>query len=177
MALALQAAGVLISAVGTFASMQAQAASAEYNAKVQKRNARAARDQASADRAQEAREGRRRLDRVRSLYARSGMIGAQGSALDVYEDQATENRLAELRISYKGENRAVGFEDQAALDKMDAKRYRTAGMIGLAAGVVGAGRALVAGGGFGGGGGGSMSMVTTPSGGQMPSGSSFSYWG
>lgn len=115
----------------------AQAQAAEYNAAIQERNARASIDQASAEQADSRRDSRRRLDRIRSLYAGSGIVGNAGSALDVFQDQATEDKLAEMRIAYKGKVRETGYKEQAVLDKMEARSSRSAASLGFAAGVIG----------------------------------------
>lgn len=135
--------GGVIQGMASYQASMAQAAAAEYNAKIQRRNAIAARDQASAEMDDSRRDGRRRLDRVRSLYAASGVVADAGSALDVFQDQAVENKLAEMRIAYKGRVREIGHQEQAVLDKMEARSARSAASIGMAAGVIGgAGSAL-----------------------------------
>jgi hypothetical protein len=115
----------------------AQAQAAQYNAAIQERNARAAVDQASAERGDARRDSRRRLDRIRSLYAGSGIDAGAGSALAVFQDQATEDKLQQMRISYKGRIRETGYKEQAVLDKMEARSARSAASLGMAAGVIG----------------------------------------
>jgi hypothetical protein len=123
--------------MASYQASMAQAQAASYNAAIQERNAKAAIDQSSAEQADARRDSRRRLDRVRSLYAASGIVSNAGSALDVFKDQAIEDKLAEQRISYKGRVRETGYREQATLDKMEARSARSAASIGMAAGIVG----------------------------------------
>ena len=139
------AGGVMQGVAARNASM-AQAQAANYNASVQQQNAVTVADQTSVAIDDQRRDSLRRLDRIRSLYASSGIVAGAGSALAVYQDQATEDKLQQLRTSYEGKVRATGYQRQAALDKMEARSSRSAASIGFASGVVsGLGSALTIG--------------------------------
>lgn len=129
MAMALSIVGSVVGAIGTVVSGMAQASAARYNAKVQERNAAAAIDQGSAEAEMERREALRRQGQIRASYGASGMALA-GSALDVFEDQVAEDELAIRNIRYKATVRATGHNDQAALDRAEARNATTAALIG-----------------------------------------------
>lgn len=148
-----------ISAVGAMQSANAQAQAAEYNAKVQERNAIIADNnrrlnirQAEVAVEDKRRETRRTLSSIRAAYGNSGLDLA-GSPLDVLEDTAIESELDAQRIEFQGRvaNRegaiqVLGLQEDAQLNRMNAKNAKRAGGIAAAGafigGIGGAGQAL-----------------------------------
>ena len=139
---------MIIAAVGTAASIasaqqqakQAQQA-AEYNAALAKRNseiasqnAAAARRQAVADSEAQRRSAEKQLGAMRSGYAASG-IQMEGTPLDVLSASVQQSELDTLNTIYKGELRALSYENEAGglsltsqLDESSGKSARTQGM-------------------------------------------------
>jgi len=142
MAMALTIVGSVVGAIGSIVSGMAAASAANYNAKVQERNAAAAIEQGGADVEAERRDALRRQGQIRASYGASGMALA-GSALDVFEDQVAEDELAVKNIRYKAQVRSTGHQDQAKLDRAEARNASTAGLIGgISTLASGAGKAL-----------------------------------
>lgn len=146
----------VIGAMGAIQSANAQAAASEYNAKVSERNQviadqnrKVAVRQAELDAEDKRRETRRTLSAIRAAYGSSGLELA-GSPLDVLEDSAFESEVDAQRIEYEGRTRnregaiqMLGLQEQATLDRMNAKSARSAGYINAAGAIAsGAGRAL-----------------------------------
>src|SRR5262245_61027351 len=129
------AAGTGMKAAGSLYEGAAGKAAAEYNAAVATRNAGLARSQAAADMGDKARENRRYLGELRANFGASG-LAFEGSALDIFEDQAAEAELEQRRIRYSGELRAIGFTEKAELERMKGKAASTAGILGAISAVV-----------------------------------------
>lgn len=134
---ALSAVGSVVGAVGAMQQANAASTAAGYNAQVQHRNAIAARQQSDMAMEDKARDNRRQLGAIKAAYGASGLTG--GSTLDVLEDTSLEQELAVSRINYQGAVRATGYQDQATLDRMQAKSARSAGQISFFGGLLGAG--------------------------------------
>lgn len=146
----------VIGAIGAIQSANAQAAASEYNAKVSERNQVIADQnrkisvrQAEIDAEEKRRETRRTLSSIRAAYGSSG-VELAGSPLDVLEDSAFEGEVDAARIEYEGRIRnregaiqMLGLQEQASLDRMNARSARSAGYINAAGAIAGgAGRAL-----------------------------------
>lgn len=147
MALALTIVGGLVSAVGSLAQASAASAAAnknaeiaEYNMQVAQRNKATALAQADAEARDLARQNRRQLSQIRVAYGASN-LDMGGTPLDVLEDTSLEQELDVLKTRYKGQLRAIGYEDEAnnykmkaELHRMEAKSAKTAGFIGAVGG-------------------------------------------
>lgn len=131
-------ASAAVGAVGAIQQGNATAAAANYNAEVARENAKASREQTAADVEQKAREQRKHLGSVRANYGSSGLV-FEGSAFDVFEDQMYDMELDKRLMTYKGEMRARGYDDDARLKKMEAKNATTAGYIGALSSITKAG--------------------------------------
>lgn len=136
MAMVLSIVGGVVSAIGAMQAAGAQAAAAEYNAKVAERNRIATLQQADAEAVDKMKENRRVLGSIRANIGAAG-IDLAGSPLDVIGDTAIEQNLDVAKIKYNGQVKAVGFEDAAVLDKMEASSARTAGFFNAASGLLG----------------------------------------
>ncbi len=118
--------GTLVSAVGAIQQGQAAAASARANAQIAERNATVARASAAQDAEAKDRENRIRLGAIAAGYGASG-VSLAGTPLDVLADSARQAELDRQTIVYKGELRALGFSDSAAMDRAQAKNAKRAG--------------------------------------------------
>lgn len=128
---------------------------AEYNRQVAERNKNTALAEADAEARDVARDNRRQLASIRAAYGASG-LSLEGSPLDVMTDTALEQELDVNKTRYKGQLRAIGYQDEANnyamkrdLYKSEASHARSSGGIagaaalfgGLAGAVKGAGGA------------------------------------
>ena len=140
-AIALTAVGAITQAVGAMKSASAKSNALEYNAQIADRNALIAHQQASFEAERQDKLGRMRIGAIRAGYGASGA----GSNEDVLSMSITNAELDKQTILYKGELRAMGYQDEAALDRYGASiaieegRYASAsallGGAGKAAGI------------------------------------------
>lgn len=135
-AMAMSAAGAAVSAMGSISQGKAQAQAAGYNAQIAERNATIARQQAGADAETQRRNSMRAIGAMRANYGASG-VTLEGSPMDVLESSAAEAKLDEMNIRYKGELRAIGYKDEAALDRASAKTAKQQGLMGATSAIVG----------------------------------------
>lgn len=119
----------VIGAVGAIQQGKATAAAANHNAQVAEQNAKTAREMAQADVEAKARDQQRHFGAMRAAYGANG-LAFEGSALDVFEDQLYDAELDKRLISYKGELRARGYEEEAVNKRMEASAAKSAGFIG-----------------------------------------------
>jgi hypothetical protein len=115
-----------VSAVQAIQAGRAAKKQSEFNAAVADRNAGLARDQAAADADAQRRHSQRVLGGIRAGYGASG-ITMEGSPLDVLEFSAANAELDRQNILYKGELRAMGYDDTAMLDRMRGDAAQSAG--------------------------------------------------
>lgn len=148
--------GTLVSAVGAIQQGQAAAAAARTNAEIADRNAKVARATAAQDAETKDRENRLRLGAIIANYGASG-VSMAGTPLDVLGDSARQAEFEKQTILYKGDLRAMGFEDSASLDRANAKAAKRAGYFK-------AGSALLSGAGNIAGGLGTPTAATAPTG-------------
>jgi hypothetical protein len=127
-----------VSVVGSLMQASSRSDAAEYNAEVARRNAAMATQQAESDAEEQRRRSIRQIGAMRAGYGASGVVGNEGSPLDVLAQSASDAEMDRLNILYRGRVRASGYEASARLDDMRAENEQTAGMFG-------AGRALVLG--------------------------------
>tara|TARA_R110000787_G_scaffold45219_1_gene110220 strand:- start:61 stop:570 length:510 start_codon:yes stop_codon:yes gene_type:complete len=131
----------VVSAVGQIAAGSAANSAAKYNAAVARNQAISARQTAAENAKRQNRIGKKRQGAARAI---------DPDKLDLLEDSAMEEALAEKDIIHGGEVDATGFENTARLEIAKGKNAMTGA-------VIGAGSSLLMGGavagGFGGGGG------------------------
>ena len=135
MAMAAGLIGVVVSGVGTFMQMQAQAAAAEYNEKVAERNRRAVIGQTDAQLDDKRLSNKRVRSAMRAAFASNGFELA-GSPMDVMSDTIFEQEYDVAKLKLQGQMKAEGYREQATLHGMEADAARTAGFIGLATGLL-----------------------------------------
>ncbi len=116
---------------------QASAASsqANYNAQIADRNAGLAREQAARDAEAQQRHATQVLGAARAGFGASG-VTSEGSPLDVLMNSASNAELDRQNILYKGELRAIGYSDTAALERSRAKAAEKEGLVGAASAII-----------------------------------------
>ncbi|HIC82452.1 MAG TPA: hypothetical protein EYP07_16035 [Kiloniellaceae bacterium] len=125
-------AGAAVGAVGSVAAGQAQADAAAFNAQVAQQQAERERQIAEREAADFRRQQSRVLAASRARRAGSG-VTFQGSPLLVDEATAAEIELSAQNILAGGATRASRLEQQAALDRANARSARTGGVLGAGA--------------------------------------------
>lgn len=125
-ALGLSAVGTLLTASSLFGQGQAGQRSAEYNAEIARRNAQIAQQQTQMDLETAQRNKVRALGSIRAAAGASG-VALEGSVLDVLESSAIEAERTAQMIKYKGELRALGYYDTAAIEQMTGSAASTRG--------------------------------------------------
>lgn len=122
-------AGAAVSAVGSVSAGQAQANAAEFNATVAQQQAERERQIAQREAADFLRRESRVLAASRARRAGSG-VTSQGSPLLVDESTAAEIELGARNILVSGATNASRLEQQAALDRANARSARAGGILG-----------------------------------------------
>lgn len=111
-------AGGVVGATGAIKQSEAQRDAALYNAARSERDAAVAVDQAYRDSETQQRQSRVFMGGVRAAYGASG-VTSEGSPSDVLRMSAVNAELDRQAILYKGNLRAMGFIDEAQLDRME----------------------------------------------------------
>lgn len=126
---ALSVAGSLVSAGGSILSGNAQAENAKFQA--QQLNMKATEERAAASReaADQARKQALVTSRQQALAAAGGGSATDPSILDLMGDTAAQGYVQRGTTVGLGENRARGYEDAAAVQRLNARNARMAGFI------------------------------------------------
>jgi hypothetical protein len=132
----LQIAGTVISAIGALQSASSQRDAANYNAAVASQNATIARQQGEADAAKLRRQQTKQLGDMRAAYAANG-ISLEGSAIDVLGDTAGQFELDIQNARYNAELKAIGYGNEAQLQRSRASSAETAGYLNAAGTIIG----------------------------------------
>ena len=111
---ALMMAGAAISAAGAIQQGNAAKSAATYTATLKERDAAIATQQATQDAQQVRWAAARSQGFLLADYGASGVI-AEGSPLDVLANSASQAKLDEETVKYKGKLQATGFMSDAAL--------------------------------------------------------------
>ena len=111
--------GGLMGAMGAQAQGQSQAMAQQFNADIAGRNAGLAREAAATDAAMLELQTRMHLGSIRAAYGASGVTAA-GSPLDVLEMSVANAERDRQQILYKGELKALGYEDTRTLSLFGA---------------------------------------------------------
>lgn len=120
------AASAAVSAYGAIRQGQAAKAAGVYNATVNEQNAQISRQEAKDLSRQQDRENYLRLGAVRANQGKAGGAAGEGSVLDVLADVAGQGELEKQNILYRGELKARGYTNTAALDAFGGKNAQTA---------------------------------------------------
>jgi hypothetical protein len=126
---ALGAAATVAGVAGAYGMAQSQANSAEYQANVAKQESRQARADAAEESADFLKRQRLMLSSARANRAASGVDITQGSPLLTDLDLVNEIAKQNERIRRGGSMSSNRLQQQANLNRMAARGYRTAGTI------------------------------------------------
>lgn len=129
-------ASAAVSAVGSIKQGQAQADAANYNAAIAAQNATIAQQQGVAAVEAQRRDSARAIGRMKALYGASGVQSDSGSPVDVLADSASMAELDALTTQYNYRLKALGYENQAELDRSNAKNARTSSYLNAASQVM-----------------------------------------
>lgn len=113
----IMAAGAAVGAMSAIQQGKIAKATGEYNARIGAQNAELARDEAQMLAKQHDREMYLRLGAVRAAQGKSGGAAGEGSVMDVLGDVAAQGELERQFIVYRGDLKARGMENTAALDE------------------------------------------------------------
>jgi len=117
----IKAVGSIVGIVGTIQEGLAADAAARYNAGIARRKAQLSLDQAAADADASDRESRKTIGSMRADFGASGVTGT-GSVMDVIQASATVAELDRQNILYRGKLKAMGFLEEAALERTRGKQ-------------------------------------------------------
>ncbi|NOV24158.1 hypothetical protein E5S69_11610 [Cupriavidus necator] len=136
----------VLGATGAVSSANAQAASAqsaqnaaEYNAAASAQRATVAFQQGNANEEAQRRQAALQLGKQRAATAQSGVDLASGSALDLYQQSATNAELDALNIRYGAQLQAQGYQQQSTLDSLSAQQAGNNARSAMTAGYLNAG--------------------------------------
>lgn len=123
------AAGTVVSAMGSIQAGKDAQEKAEYEAEVQEMQADEAVAGSQRDAASRNREGQLLLSQARAAAAASGGVSDPSviDAMGGIAEQTAYNREAEI---FKGEQQSRGYNDAAAVSRVDGARARAAGTMG-----------------------------------------------
>ena len=121
----------LMGAMGAPAQGESAAAAQEFNAQIAGRNAGLARQAAAHDASIQERQSRMQLGAIRAAFGKSGVM-VDGSPLDVLEMSARHAEQDRQQILYKGELKALGYEDTRTLSMYGADSAKEAANWGTA---------------------------------------------
>ena len=131
MAIPLLAIGAAFSAFGSLMGGASKRRAKRREAARQQRNAAIARDQAAAEILRQTVVSRKVQGSMRAAYGAAG-VTVEGSPLDVLEESAANAELDRLTIKYRGELRAIGYEEGAAESRREGSDAFTGGLISAA---------------------------------------------
>jgi hypothetical protein len=106
-----------ISAATAVRQGQIAKASGNYNATINEQNAQITREETQMLARQHDREMLQRLGAIKAAQGKAGGAAGEGSVLDVLGDVAAQGELERQNIEYRGELKARGFQNTAALDR------------------------------------------------------------
>ncbi|MCW5621967.1 MAG: hypothetical protein KIS79_12750 [Burkholderiales bacterium] len=134
---AIAAVSTAMSVIGAITGAVSQSNAAKYNAAVAQQNATSSRQASALE------ETRLRVQQRRELGRMHTQIGASGLTMDSFGDflsnQETEMELDALLVRHGGEMRALGYQNEASLERSRAKSARTGGYISAAGDLVAGG--------------------------------------
>jgi len=110
--------------MGAQAQGQSAAAAQQYNADIAGRNAGLARDAAAHDAAVQERQSRMAFGSMRAAYGASG-VTVEGSPMDVLQMSMTNAERDRQQILYRGELKALGYEDTRTLSLYGAESAKS----------------------------------------------------
>lgn len=123
-------AGAVVQGIGAMQSAKAQSTAAAYNEQQNITNAKLTVQQANQDAARFAIGARRFEGSMVAGFGASG-LSAEGTE-SVLADSASQAKLDEETIKYKGRLRAIGFYNSATLDRFSASQAEDQGELAAA---------------------------------------------
>ena len=130
-------AGAGISAVGAISQANAQQAASSYNARLREVDAGVALEQADRDALQVRISGERAQGSVLAGFGASGVSTDEGSPLDVLASSASNAKLDEETVLYKGRLKASGYQSAAALERYSGDTAQKQGYMNAASYLIG----------------------------------------
>ena len=121
-----------VSAAGAVAQGVATSKAASYNAGVARQNAQIAEAQGNASAEAQSRDAARKIGSTVAAYGASGVQMADGSAADVLADSASMAALDNATVRYNAKIRSINYQEQSALDDMQASNAMTSSYFGVA---------------------------------------------
>ena len=128
--------------VGTYAAVKSgQAASdaADFNAEQARQNAAALQQQSEQASIAQQRDTGLKLGSLSANQGASGLDPSTGSPLDVLSSSIQQGTLDNLNLKYNYQMKALGYNNTASLDNMEAGNASTAGYLNAAGGALGGG--------------------------------------
>ncbi len=144
----LSAAGEVQQSRAAKSQAESQAAILEFNARVAGREAASQEAAAAFAQKRQSKEAARTRSALLAGLGASGVVVSEGTPLMIEAAQAEELELENLLIGFEGRVGAERARSQAQLDRLQAQRFRQAGVSARQAGTIGAGATLLSG--FGG---------------------------
>jgi hypothetical protein len=129
-------AGAAISAMCALKQAEATKAASSYNAQLRERDASVALDQAGRDAERVRLEGRRAEGSLLAGYGASG-VTLEGSPLDVLAMSASQAKLDEETVLYKGRLKASGYSSAAELERFGGTTAEQQGTLNAASYLIG----------------------------------------
>jgi hypothetical protein len=123
-------AGAVMQGIGAMQTAKAQSTAASYNANQATQNAQLSVSQANQDAARFAVQYRRHEGSMVAQFGASG-LSAEGTE-SVLADSASQAKLDEETIKYKGQLRAIGFYNTATLDRYSGTQATNQGQLAAA---------------------------------------------
>ena len=105
--------GTTISAYGAYQQGKMQKQLNDYNAKVAMQNKIAVAEKAEYDKEQLKRRVRKLKGSTTVAFAKAGVDGTEGTAIDIFEELAIESEKDLLMIQYNADLKARGYEIEA----------------------------------------------------------------
>lgn len=128
----LQIAGTAMSVVGALSGASSASSAAKYNAQLNQQNAQIATQQGDAQAIQQRRLDEMRMGTIRAGYGASGVVGGEGSPLDVLSSSAAQAELDTQNVIYNSRLKAMGYTNNAILDQSRAAAASSKGLYGAA---------------------------------------------
>ena len=124
-------AGAALSAYGAYQQGQAKKAASQYNAELRERDATIAHQQAEADVDIFRRRAAQTHGSIVAGYGASG-VTLEGSPIDVLAMSQENAAMDEQIIRYKGNLKAMGYHDSAALERLSGESAERQGTLNAA---------------------------------------------
>jgi hypothetical protein len=133
----IMAAGAVVSTYAAIKQGQAASDAASYNAKQAQQNAQAVQQQGEQAAIAQRREMGLKLGSLSANAGASGIDPSTGSPLDALSSSIQQGTLDNLNLKYNYQMKALGYNNTATLDTMQASNDSTAGYLNAAGAALG----------------------------------------